>query len=95
MQMKRLRFERERRRQAPVEIERNGVILCRADRGRNAGKCRQRGAVNVPRADKSYALVVKRTSTATRSYQGQGPFLFATTIIGQTTIAALFIRRAY
>jgi hypothetical protein len=51
--------------------------------------------VNVPRADKSYALVVKRTSTATRSHQGQGPFLFATTIIGQTTIAALFIRRAY
>lgn len=51
VQMKRRRFERERWGQTRVEIERNGVG------GRNAGECRQRGAVNVAGSDQSRALM--------------------------------------
>ena len=51
VQMKCRRFDRKRRWQARVKIQRDGVIGSGAYGGRRADEIRQRGAVHVPRRD--------------------------------------------
>src|SRR5689334_9541208 len=58
MQMKCRGFDRERRRQAPVQVECDGMIGRRAYRGRDACETRQHGAMHVSGRDQLCAWML-------------------------------------
>ena len=50
-------LQRERRRQAAGKIERHGMIGHRADRCRNSGNGRRRGAMHMPGGNQAHPVV--------------------------------------